>query len=297
MTGTKRATEAKRLRRPITASRLGMLDASLVPRDRDLVDALGLVQVATTAQLARICFGDAASDTALRLARRSLQRLREVGLVRRFEDRAFERRAGAPGYVHALTNAGLKLARTEHGVGVRHRAWQPSYRFLSHALGISEVFARLIEAERAGGPQVREFAAEGAAARRYLAPSGESRIIRPDALVRVAARGIEVSNFVEVDRGSETSPATIAAKCEAYRNYELSGEEVRRHGVFPGVLFIVPDGARARAIAQTIARLDPDARELFAVSLEADAASVLGRVESPTVPDRAPPLPSHPVVG
>jgi len=298
MTSPHRAPKGGTPQRPITASRLVQLDRGLSPRDRAIVAALGVAQVASTQQLARIVIGDADPATALRLARRSLQRLRATGLVRRFADRAWDRRVGAPGYVHALTVAGLKLAGQVHGVGVHHRtSWRPSYAFLTHRLGISELYTRLVELERTGGPRLLEFAAEGTAARRYRGPGGQTLMLRPDALVRLATGDVEVSHFVEVDRGTETSPATIAAKCQAYRRYELSGEEVRRHGVFPGVLFIVPDRPRARVIARVVNRLAPDARDLFAVAVDSEALAALSRGEAPTLADRAPPSPSSPLVG
>jgi hypothetical protein len=108
----------------------------------------------------------------------------------------------------------------------------------------------------------------------------------------VESAGIEVSHFVELDLSTERQ-ATIAAKCQAYLAYEQSGDEVRRYGIFPGVLFLVPSGKRATAIAAVIARQPLDAQELFAVAVDDQALPVLARVDLPTPADRAPP----PVVG
>jgi hypothetical protein len=291
-------TAAKGTPRPISASRLAQLADQLTPRERTLLDGLGVVRIATTEQLARVVIGEAGPGTAVRLVRRHLQRLRAAALVRRFEDRAWDRRAGAPGYVHALTAAGLRLVGSEQGIGIRQRSsWRPSYLFLAHALGISELYVRLTELERGGGPRLREFRAEGDAARFYRGPSGEQLIVRPDALVRLGVGDTEVSHFVEIDRGTETSPSTIAAKCAVYRRYELSGEEARQYGVFPGVLFIVPDAKRGRTIATVISRLDVNGRGLFAVATEDEAIQVLARVDVPTAADRPPPQLSSPVVG
>lgn len=272
-------TEPKRqewTKRPIIVSRLTRLESALTPRDRVLLDCLAIVGVATTEQIARICCAGFTADTALRLARRSLQRLRRDGLVRRFDDRAWDRKVGAPGYVHALTTAGLKLIGGTHGVGLRHRtSWQPSYPFLTHRLAITELYVRLAEQERAGGPRMHEFAAEANAWRSYLGPSGERLVLRPDALVRLVWGELEVSHFVEVDKGTETRPATIADKCQAYRRYELSGVETRRHGVFPGVMFIVPDAKRAQAIGAVLVRQPADAQDLFMVATEDEALVAL----------------------
>jgi len=70
----------------LTASRLTHLSTDLTAREHDALRALATVHVAATNQVARIVYPREAS--ADRLARRSLQRLRNVGLVRRFADRA-----------------------------------------------------------------------------------------------------------------------------------------------------------------------------------------------------------------
>jgi len=251
---------------------------------------LATVHVMTTAQVARLVIADLEAATALRLARRHLERLRRFGLVRRFADRARDRRVGAPGYVHALTAAGLSVSGGKHAIGTRQRAsWRPSYAFLSHRLAISELYVRLAEQERDGRPQVREFLAEADCWRPYIGPAGQRLVLKPDALVRLGVDGTEVSSFAEIDLGTER-PATITDKCRAYRAYEMSGEEQRRYGVFPGVVFIVPSQERARVIEQVVARQPADAQELFAVATEDQALAALRQAEAgaPTF-ERPPP--------
>jgi hypothetical protein len=279
---------------PLVVSRLDQLAENLTARERGILQALATVHVATTAQLARIAFADQEPETAARLTRRHLQRLARSGLVRRFEDRARERRVGAPGYVHALTAAGLRLVGRGQAVGIRQRvSWRPSYAFLSHRLGISELYVRLTEQARDGGPEVREFRAEADAWRPYTGPAGQRLSLKPDTLVRLEVGPEELSWFVEIDLGSER-PATIADKCTSYRLYELSGQEQLHHGVFPGVAFIVPTTERARVIAQVIRRQPADAQELFVVATEDTAVAVLGQTDggasmSTHQPSRPPP--------
>ena len=93
------------MRQPLTAGRLDHLAENLTSRELALLKGLATVHVMTTAQVARLVIADLEAATALRLARRHLERLRRFGLVRRFADRARDRRVGAPGYVHALTAA------------------------------------------------------------------------------------------------------------------------------------------------------------------------------------------------
>ena len=137
---------------------------------------------------------------------------------------------------------------------------------------------RLSEQARAGGPGVREFRAEVDSWRRYTGPAGQQLSLKPDALVRLEVGQEEVSWFVEIDLDTER-PATIADKCTSYRLYELSGQEQRDYGVFPGVAFIVPTPERARVIAQVIARQPADAQALFVVTTEAEALDALARTE------------------
>jgi hypothetical protein len=280
------------VRQPLTTRRLDRLAEILTPREHDVVQALATAHVMTTSQVARFVFADHEPDTAVRLARRHLERLRRFGLVRRFDDRARDRQVGAPGYVHALTSAGLRLCGEQHGLGIRQRAsWRPSYAFLTHRLAISELFVRLSEQERAGGPQLREFSADPDCWRPFTGLAGQRLVLKPDALVRLGVGDTEVSTFCEVDLGTER-PATIADKCQAYLAYELSGEEQRRHGVFPGVLFIVPSKERARVLAAVIARQPTDTQELFAVATEDQALAALAQVDvqAPALlPGRPPP--------
>jgi hypothetical protein len=266
--------------RRLTGSRLVLLGDRLTPRDRQVLRSLATMHAATTDQVARCVFPG--EPSALRLARRHLHRLITSGLVRRFADRSRDRWVGTPGHVYALTNAGLRLAGGQHALGHRQRhAWRPTPTFLAHRLAISELFARLSEQQAAGGPAVREFLAEPEAWRSYLGPAGEELVLRPDALVRLEVPGgHENSWFIEVDRDTETRTATIAAKCQAYQRYEASGQEQRRHGVFPGVAFIVPSAARATQIRTVIARQPPEVQPLFRVVRDDRALAALAELEA-----------------
>ncbi|MEV8440816.1 replication-relaxation family protein [Actinosynnema sp. NPDC051121] len=265
--------------RRLTGSRLALLSDRLTPRDHKVLRSLATVHAATTDQVARCVFPRAPSG--LRLARRHLHRLITSGLVRRFADRSRDRWVGTPGHVYALTSAGLRLAGGHHALGHRQRhAWRPTPAFLAHRLAISELFAQLTEQQAAGGPLVREFQAEPGAWRSYLGPAGEQLVLRPDALVRLALPdGHENSWFIEVDRDTETRAATMAAKCQAYQRYEASGHEQRRHGVFPGVAFIVPSVARAAQIRAVIARQPPEIQPLFRVTSDDQALAALAELE------------------
>jgi hypothetical protein len=264
--------------RRLTSARLGQPATALTPREHRLLGELATMHAATTDQLARILFP--AQTASERLARRHLRRLADVGLVRRFVDRSRDRKVGAPGHVHALTAAGLRLTSSQHAPGLRQRrAWRPSAAFLAHQLAISELYTRLVQEQAAGGPGVAEFLAEPDCWRRYGSPAGSHLVLRPDALVRLDIGDHENSWFIEIDRGTETRPTTIAAKCQAYHRYEASGHEQRQYGVFPGVAFIVPDERRANWMRRLIARQSASQRALFIVAREDQALETLAELE------------------
>ncbi|WP_274562389.1 replication-relaxation family protein [Streptomyces spiramyceticus] len=235
---------------------------------------LGTIKVATTNHIAQVVFADHVPVTAQRLAQRHLQRLTRFGLVHRFDNVSQEhRRRGASGFVHGPTSAGLRLVGREPHRGQR-KAWQPTPARIDHWLAITDLYVCLAVDARAGGPIIREFLVEGEAKRTFRDASLRQRFIYPDVLVRLLHDGLELSWFVEIDRGSE-GLLPIAQKCRAYRAYELSGLEQAQHAVFPGVLFVVPDEHRARRLGGVIAAQPASARGLFQVARQSDALAAL----------------------
>lgn len=277
--------------RRLTGRHLDWLLKNLTTREREVLEVLATAQVATTAQLARVLFAREDESTATRLARRHLQRLRAFGLVRRFDDRSRDRRGGASGHVHALTAEGLRLSSGIYAIGARQRpSWRPSYPFLAHRLAITELYVQLTEQEYRGGARVREFAAEPYCWRRYTGPVGQRLVVRPDCLVRLVVDGDEVSTFCEIDLGTE-APAVLTDKMQTYRQYSLSGEEIRRHGVNPGVLFVVSGPERARLIVRLIARQGAEAQKLFAATTLDEAVVVLSSPDADGPPPSGRPPP------
>ncbi len=95
--------------------------------------------------------------------------------------------------------------------------------------------------------------------RRFLGIGGESRLLRPDLAVVTAQGEYEDHWFIEVDLGSE-HPPTVVRKCHLYEDYRRSGTEQDTHGLFPRVLWVVPDQRRADKLSTAIAdaKLDQD---------------------------------------
>lgn len=271
---------------PLVPVRLAALRDRLTADDEVILTMLATVHLATTGQLQRLTLDRQPVRTAEVLTAQRLQRLRRLGLTAAFLRRPSDRRPGRPGYLHALTADGRVLAGGRYAIGGERprKTWRPGDQFVAHRLGITELYVRLVERSRIGGPTVRQFQAEPDSWRTYTGPDGERLVIRPDALVRLEQAGLEVSWFCEIDRASEPA-RTLAGKCQAYRAYELSGVEQRRHQVFPAVAFIVPGGPRLRLVERVIARQPDSARSLFVVATEADAVDRLAD------PDQANPTP------
>jgi hypothetical protein len=238
------------------------------------LDAIGHIRVATAPQLSRIAFSDASRDTADRLAHRCLQRLAKVGLVRRFPNIS-QISTGPPGFIHVLTPKGLQLTGRVSSPGASQRkTWHPGPTKLAHWLAIGDLYVRLAEASRQNGSSVLEFSVEADAKREYQDDAGRTRLLRPDALVRLYFGGQELSWFIEVDRGTQ-GLRVIDHKCRAYRAYELTDIEFQHHGVFPGVLFVTLDDHRTQNIARVIAAQPAEARGLFRVVSSAEAPAAL----------------------
>lgn len=250
----------------------------LTPRERQVLQELAVVHVATASQISRLVFAEQSSATAARLAHRHLQRLQRFGLTRRLANRARDRKGGPPGYLHVLTEQGMSLSGASFTMGLRQRrSWRPADHFVDHRLAITELYVRLREQAYVGGAQLRLYQAEPDCWRRHHGPAGEQLTLKPDALLRLVVGDLELSWFVEIDLATE-SPRRIAAKCMAYRTYEWSGSEQQRYGVFPGVLFVVPDEARARSIQHVFDQQPTDAQELFMVATSAEALTALNRL-------------------
>jgi hypothetical protein len=134
---------------------------------------------------------------------------------------------------------------------------------------VTEVYVRLAMAERAGSLRILRFVGEPGTWRSFLGPGGGRYVLKPDASVVLLVDRRENYWFLEVDLGNlgtEHGP-TISRKCDLYRSYWVSGTEDERTGVFPRVLWLVPDERRAEEIRRVIRRQPDEAVELFDVAL------------------------------
>ena len=224
---------------------------------------VGDMRLATGMQLARrLWSASVPSDTNARAARRTLGRLELLRVLDRLRQRIGGVRAGSASIVYGLGPAGRRiLARSG---GISPRLGTPGDRYVAHTLSTTELAVRLHEATLRGELDLIELQTESACWRRFPGRFGASVVLKPDLSLRIGVGAFEDRWFVEVDRATE-STTTIQAKAERYLEHYRSGSEQRTSGVYPRVLWTVPDSKRGEQIRSALARLPEAARRLFVV--------------------------------
>lgn len=262
---------------PTSAQRTGRRAASLRSRlsDRDLavLDDLRRFKLMTAAHLKQLHMTDGSTTTQVRRTSAMVKRLTDFGLVVRLGRRVGGVRAGSSGFVLGLTGLGhAVLGDTDQQRRYRH-TWEGKPHHQDHTLAIAELYTQLTQACRTSGADLIDFETEPACWRKFSSVAGVTTL-KPDAFVQVGVGDIEQLAFVEVDRGTESLPAVLR-KCRTYIAYFNTGQEQKRHEVFPLVHWLVPDARRLQRIAEGIGQLARDVQALFAVNLFADGPHLL----------------------
>jgi hypothetical protein len=271
----------------ISQRELQALLERLSERDKAILESLRFYKYLMTGQIQRLYFRTAISRlAALRATNRNLLKLEDWRLVTTLKRRIGGVRAGSGSYVWVLTAIGARLldllARREVEISdigkgndsdkpTRKRHHEPSPVFLQHTLAVAEVAIRLTEIAYRHKVGLLERQVEPDCWRAYTNIGGTTSILKPD-LFAVTLGGVggdsdedyEDHWFIEVDLATE-SPAVVVRKCQQYIAYWNSDEEQKRCGVFPLVVWIVPDEKRKESLAAHIAENLPDGKGLFAV--------------------------------
>jgi len=245
----------------VTAARLAALRTQLRPAEWSLLNDVGRLNVASGQQLRRLHYDD--SNTGRRMARLDLTGLVERRVLARLGRSIGGQRAGSEGWTYALDVAGKRLLSPDQRR--QWEPWTPDSHHLRHALAVSEMYVQLRELERLGTIELERFDAEPTCWRFFHGPGGAPLVLKPDAFVATATADYLDSWFIELDRATE--PTTIiAAKAKTYCRYWQSGREQITEGVFPTVLFVVPDAARKVQLLDTLFQLPTDHSQLFQVA-------------------------------
>ena len=231
----------------ISRRRLEQYVTDLPARDLNLLCDLEDCRHLTTGQIARLRFEqDHANPTAaLRAANRAVTRLKEMGLVTTLDRRIGGVRGGSGGLIWSLTAAGIKLVKIDGEDPPRRRNIEPSPRFTEHTLAIAETYIQL---QGITGVTLTKAEFEPFCWRSY---SGS--ILKPDLFAITSDGEYEDYWFFEVDLATETLQRIIT-KCQQYEEYYFAGEEQKRHGLFPKVVWIFHNNKRRDSIRDNIVR-------------------------------------------
>ncbi len=251
-------------RRRIGHRQLARMRDQLSRRDTAVLVSLADWRLLTVRQIQRLHFGEHASEaTANRICRRVLTRLADHNLVRHLERRIGGVRAGSAGHTYALTPLGHRLLDNRD----RNRWHEPGISFVTHTLAIAELASQAVHLATQGDDYLDiEVTPEPRVWRRFH--DGHSAVVlKPDLAVDLADPQRQRSWFVEVDLDSE-SRTVLEAKCRLYTSYWRTSIEQAERGLFPRVLWVAPDQARADHIASTFTRPGIEPRLFQAIAAE-----------------------------
>jgi hypothetical protein len=240
-----------------------------------IVRQVGELRLMTGKQIGVVHFPSDEHSSALAAARargRELARLTRHRLLMRLERRIGGVRAGSSSHIYALGPVGQRVLALN---GARRRFREPSAIFVDHTLAVSQLAVDLTLAQRAGYAEILKLQAEPDCWRTYSGVAGRV-LLRPDMAVTLGVDEYEVAYFAEIDRSTEHLPALLR-KCHAYEAYYRSGYEQTEHGVFPRVLWIVPEEVRANRLNQALERDRQLTKGLFLVTTTAQALDTLLR--------------------
>lgn len=253
-----------------------VLDA-LSERDIAILESVQRFRLLSGPQIRRLHFDSthARLVTSTRSTHRVLARLEDGGMVSRLQQRVGGHGGGSSSLIWQLGPTGEAVLRHRAGGGQRRRYVEPSGMFTRHTLTVADIAISVIEGTRAGRAELVRLDAEPACWRRYLTSSGVAAWVKPDLHVVTAQGDFEDHAFIEVDLGSEHRPQLLA-KAKAFQSYRATHTYQDAHGVFPLVVWAVPNQARRAFLIKTLAAdksLDPG---LFRVVTLAQTAAVLG---------------------
>lgn len=242
---------------------LSQLREQLSDRDLDILRDVERFRLLSTRQIQRLHFttGHQTASAATRACTRVMGRLRDHGLVSTLSRRVGGVRQGSAGLTWQLAATGDRLLRSLRGDPHRRRFSEPSPDFVEHTLLAAELGVQLREAAYRGDLELTDLSAERGAWRTFLGPHGATAWLRPDLHAVTAGDTYEQHWFIEADRSREHGPHLLR-KLEAYASFLRSGRYQATHGLFPTVLWVVPDARRIRELT-TLAGQSSAPSEIF----------------------------------
>ena len=255
------------------------MDNSLQPTEQLFLDLLHDHRFLTTHQLARLArhqFGNRRS--AKRQTLRHLDSLHDRKLVTALERRVGGWQGGSAVTIWTLTTKGLRLLTGKRTGRIRPHHF--STTFLEHLLAVAEVRVSLEETTcQTPGLEV-SLQTEPGCWRTYLDGAGMTATLKPDLALRVTTTDFVDHYLIEVDRATE-NPGRVIRKCWQYETYRRTGAEQKQIGVFPLVVWVVPNLGRAQQLSQAISVEPKLPSQLFTVVTHEQLASLIRDGPSP----------------
>lgn len=241
----------------VTRKQLILLLQRLSERDHLVLESISKFRYLTTTQIQQLHVKDSVNvSAALRATNRMLVKLRGFGLIVPLKRRIGGVRAGSGSYVWCLTTAGMKLINLKNEGSdetKRKRNVEPSTKFLEHTLAVAEAYVQLtLIQEKNQDVELVKVEVEPDCWRKYVKDYDTVTYLKPDLYVITATGEYEDHWFFEIDLATE-APSRIIRKCKQYYRYFLSGAEQRETGIFPLVVWIVPNVKRATTLQQHVA--------------------------------------------
>jgi len=263
-----------RQRQRLSSLGLSALRDYLTDRDIAIVHSVYTCRLMSTKHIERLHFlpYNRTAYTAARICRRVLQRLTDEQVLRRRERRIGGVRAGSASYVYALGPVGARIVSEKR---LHYYTSDPSDYFFEHTLALAELYVQLHEQARLGRFSLLEIQCEPPCWRTFTTLEAGRQVLKPDMFVRLAKGNEEISYFVEMDRGTTYAPALLK-KLKTYEQYYASGKEQQAHGVFPQVLWIVPDEKRKVMLQKATADINSRIPGICTTTTTADILAFLG---------------------
>ena len=273
------ATESKPPgERRLSHRKLEYILTQLNDRDLELLTSIQRYRYLLTGQLQRLHFAaTTTSATALRAASRTLNKLKDLGLVNTLSRRIGGVRAGSGGLVWHITHAGERLIYLQtQALTSTKRFFEPSPYFLAHTLAVAEVAVQLTELCRNAKSLTLSALQPEPECWRTYSEYGNILALKPDLFAITTSGQYEDRWFIEVDLDTE-SPAKIVSKCEKYYKYYRSGLEQKEAEVFPLTVWIVPTAERKNRLIAHIREAFEHQPKLFAVIVKDELENLIQR--------------------
>lgn len=235
-----------------------MNDMLATERDRQIVLLIGRFKQLAAGHIHELLFADVSSRTPLD---RALLRLVNTGFIARIERRLIGGSgAGSGQYVYQLGPKGWRMT------GREDRYW--AMRSVDyHSLATADAYVALRKAERDGLINVITYETEPDTWREIAGSK-----LTPDLYVELSVpkQREYLSLWIEVDMGTERQKQMKDKFLRYWHAYQHS-----EGGIYPLVVFVVPDAQRAYDVKRWIATGPDEARALFDVVELANFPSVL----------------------